>query len=282
MLLLSYLFYFIAATASPLQRRWLATNKNIENKGQVHFAFQVMCVLAFFSLFLPLFSPFVLTGNTSYIVLLSLACGVFGAGYFISSYTAQKHVEAGVSTLVSNTYTPVTIILATLFLNEKLASVQIFGTVLLFIGMIVVSKKHRIGKFKFDKYFLLMAASGVMLGVLLTAERALQKMTGLTAATMLSWWSQCLFLGLAVLLAHSKSEYTFKDIAVTGTLRFLQAISFVILMFVSGNLSVISAVTTFKVVIIFVAAAIFLKERDDLSRKIVGSLIALAGLLFMH
>ncbi len=278
---LSYIFYFTAASASPLQRRWLATAKNIDNKGQIHFAFQVTFITVVLSLLLPFFKPFYLAGDFSYLTGLSLICGIFGAGYFISSYTAQKHVEAGVTTLVSNIYTPVTIVLATFFLNEKLTTIQIFGTILLLVGMLIVSQKHRIGKFKFDKYFMLMVLSGVMLGISLTAERALQKMTGFTAGTMFSWWMQCAFLGLATLITQNKSEYSKKDITITGGLRFLQSLSWVILIFVVGNLSLVSAITTFKVVIIFIAAAIFLKEREDLPRKITGSLVALMGLLLM-
>lgn len=278
---LSYIFYFIAASASPLQRRWLATKKNIDNKGQIHFAFQVTLITVILSLVLPFFSPFKLEGNNLYLAGLSLVCGIFGAGYFISSYTAQKHVEAGVSTLVSNIYTPITIVLAILFLNESLTTIQIFGTILLLLGMAIVSKKHRIGKFKFDKYFMLMVLSGVMLGVSLTAERALMKMTGFSAGTMLSWWAQCAFLGIATIITKNKSEYTKMDITITGILRFLQSLSWVILLFVVGNLSLVSAVTTFKVVVIFIAAALFLKEREDLPIKILGSIVALAGLLLM-
>lgn len=130
LILLSYLFYFVAASASPLQRRWLATQKNIENTGQIHFAFQVAFVTVILSLLLPLFEPLYFEGNIYHLLGLSLICGLFGAGYFISSYTAQKHVEAGISTLVSNIYTPITIALATVFLNEKLTTIQILGTVI--------------------------------------------------------------------------------------------------------------------------------------------------------
>ncbi|NVN96785.1 DMT family transporter [Candidatus Nomurabacteria bacterium] len=278
---LSYIFYFIAASASPLQRRWLAKNKNINNEGQVRLAFQVTFITVLLSFVLPLFEPFHLKGNTFYIIGLSLICGLFGAGYFVFSYKAQKHVEAGVGTLVSNIYTPITIVLATIFLNEKLTPIQIIGTVFLLIGMIVVSKKHRIGKLKFDKYFMMMLLSGVMIGILSVAERALMKITGFSAGVMLSWWSQCLFLGLATLITHSKSVYTKKDIAITGVLRFLQSLSWVVLIFVVGNLSLVSAITTFKIVIVFIAGAIFLKEREDLPMKILGSIIALIGLLLM-
>jgi drug/metabolite transporter (DMT)-like permease len=279
--LLSYLFYFVAASASPLQRRWLATRKNANNTGQISLAFQVALITVVLSLLLPIFKPFYFQGSSLALIVLTLVSGVFGAGYFISFYTAQKYVEAGISTLVNNIYTPITIVLATLFLNEKLTTLQILGTVLLLIGMVIVSKKHRIGKFKFDKYFMLMVLSGVMLGVSLTAERALQKTTGFTAGTMLSWWSQCAILGIVTFATNNKNDYTKKDIAITGVLRFLQSLSWVILIFSVGNLSLVSAITTFKIVIIFIAAAIFLKERDDLPRKIIGSLVALAGLLLM-
>jgi uncharacterized membrane protein len=55
----------------------------------------------------------------------------------------------------------------------------------------------------------------------------------------------------------------------------------VILLVVVGNLSVVSAVTTFKVVILFVATAVFLHEREDMPRKIFGSVVAVLGLLLM-
>lgn len=280
-ILLAYLFYFIAASASPLQRRWLAVNRDASQRGQVHFAFQIMLMLVFFGFGLPFFQPFFIRGSIFNIILLALICGISGAGYFISSYVAQKHVDAGITSLVSNIYTPITIFLATVFLNEKLTYLQIIGTVLLLISMLIISKKHRIGRFHFDKYFLLMVTSGILLGILLTAERALQKTTGFTAGTMFSWWAQCAILGIATIFFKSKSNYNRIDIAITGVLRFLQALSWVVLVFIVGNLSVVSAITTFKVVVVFAAAALFLHEREDLPRKIIGSSIAIAGLLLM-
>lgn len=278
---LSYVFYFIAASASPLQRRWLATKKDVPSAEQTHFAFQVTLISIAGTLFFPIFSPFYLSGNKFYLLFLALICGVFGAGYAVFNYVAQKHIDAGISSVVSNIYTPITIILSSILIHEGLTQPQILGTILLLVALFVISKKHRIGRFRFDKYFLLMLASGAMLGVVLVAERALQKATGFSAGTMLSWWSQCLFLGLATLAVKSKHNYTKKDVITTGSLRFLQGLSYVILVYVVGNLSLVSSVTTFKVVLIFLAAAIFLKEREDIGRKIVGSIIAVIGLLLM-
>jgi drug/metabolite transporter (DMT)-like permease len=279
--ILAYIFYFIAASASPLQRRWLATHKNNNNTGQIAFAFHTVLILVIGSFFLPLFEPLYFEGSVHKLILLSATCGLFGMGFFICSYIAQKHVDAGVTTLVNNINTPITIIIATLLLGEKLTPIQIAGTVVLLFAIVVVSNKHRVGKFKFDKYFLLMLLSGVFLGFVLVAERSLQKTTGFTAGTMLSWWGQFLFLGIATLVTKSAHEYTNKDIVTTGIFRFFQALSWVVLVFVVGNLSLVSSITTFKVVIMFVAGAIFLGEKDDLKRKIIGSIIAVIGLLLM-
>ena len=276
---LAYLFYFVAASASPLQRRWLATKREQDN--QIAFAFHTALIIAIFGAMLPLFSPFKIHGNTTQLILLGLVCATFGSAYFITSFTAQRHVDAGVTSLVSNIYTPITIIISTLFLHEGLSPLQAVGTTLLLASVVIVSKKHRLGRFKFDKYFLMVIASGVFLGILLSAERGLMKTTGFTAGTLVSWWSQCLGLGLVTLLTRSRSAYSRKDTMVTGGLKFLQAISWVTLLNLVNNLSVVSAITTFKIVVIFGAAALLLHEREDIKRKVLGCLVALVGLLLM-
>lgn len=279
--LLSYVFYFIAATVSPLQRRWLAKTKNPDNEGQIHFAFQVSAIVALFSLLFPFFQPFHISGNIFHLIGLTLVSGIFGAGFAVCSYIAQKHVEAGITSVLGNIYTPITIILATFFLGERLTFIQIVGTALLLFGIVIVSKKHRIGRFTFDKYFWMMLFSGVPLSFMLVATRALVKITGFTAGSILSWWAVCICLGVITLVTRNKSTYSKKDVCITGGLRFLQDTSWTVLGVVVGNLSLVSSVTTFKVVLVFIAGALFLDEREDFTRKLIGALIAVAGLFLM-
>jgi uncharacterized membrane protein len=199
---LSYIFYFIAATVSPIQRRWLATHRH--NSGPVAFAFRAMLVVAACgTASLPLFARPQWHGAFGQNVLLGLVCAIFGASSFACVYTAQKHVDAGLTTLLSNLYTPVTIVLAILFLHEGLQPSQMLGTLLLLLAVIIVGKKHHLGGFRFDKYFMLMVYGGTALGIALSAERALMKTTGFTTGTLISWWSQCLGLGIATLFFSS-------------------------------------------------------------------------------
>jgi drug/metabolite transporter (DMT)-like permease len=278
---LSYIFYFVASSASPLQKRWLAKKKDLDGKGRINLAFRTMCFLAVGSLFFPFFSPFYFSGNPWNLVFLSLVCGLVGMMNFILTFVAQKHVDTGVTSVVANINTPITIILASVLLHESLRGAQIVGTIFLLVGMFIVSRKHRVGRFSFDKYFLMMLCGGIMMGFLFVAERSLMKTTGFSAGVMFSWWSQSICLGLAVLISKSKNTYSTKDIGVSGTLQFLQSLSYVVLINIVGNLSIVSAVTTFKIVVIFIAAALFLHEREDWKRKLLGCIIALIGLLLM-
>jgi drug/metabolite transporter (DMT)-like permease len=281
MIILSYIFYFIASSASSLQRRFLLKNKEYTIPEQLTFTFKCISMLFVGSLFFPFFSSFYLSGGFSHLFFLALICGVFGASSNIAGYLAQKHIDAGVTTLVWNIYTPVTIIFSSILLHEGLTIPQILGTFLLFLSIILISKKHRIGRFSFDKYFLLTLLGGVLISGVLVAERMLQNTTGFSAGVMISWGSQALALGLVSLFLGDKHTYTTKEVLTTGGLQFIGALSYVILVWVSGNLSVVTSVTTFKIVIIFIAAAIWLGEREDLPRKIFGSIIAVIGLFLM-
>lgn len=277
---LAYFFYFSAATAAPIQRRWLAVRKEGGNK--IDLSFKVYFIGALPTLIFPFFSPFELHGSYATLILLSAVAGIALTVYSICYYTAQGHVEAGTTSVLSNFYTPVTIVLSTFFLKEKLHGLQILGAIILILAAVIVSKKHRTGKVSFDKHFWLMILAGFFLSIFLIANTELMRMTGFTASTILSWWAACAGLGILKLFSLGKTTYTRRDLVTTGSFKFLENLSWTILVYVVANLSVVSAVTTFKVVLIFFFAAFFLREREDLGRKVLGSAIAVAGLFLMR
>ncbi len=280
-IILSYIFYLVASSTSSLQRRFLFKHKEYTTAEQITFTFQCIFMLFLGSLFFPFFSPFYISGGFFYLFLLALTCAFFGTASNIASYVAQKHMDAGVTSVVWNIYTPVTIFLSSVLLHEGLTIIQVWGTVLLFVAIFIISKKHRIGRFSFDKYFLLTILGGILISGVLVAERALQNTTGFSAGVMISWGAQAIGLGIVSLFFGHKHTYTNKEVLTTGGLQFVQALSYVILVWVVGNLSVVSSITTFKIVVVFIGAAIFLHEREDLPRKILGSIIAVIGLLLM-
>jgi len=281
-IILSYIYYFVASTASALQIRSLTKRKDLESSQQVLFTFQIIFILFLGSLAFPFFSQFYLAGGHLNLFLLALACGILGIGANLFSIIAQKHLEAGVTALVTNIYTPITIFLSSILLNEGLTLRQILGTGFLLVAVVLVSKKHHIGRFRFDKYFLLTLFSGITLAGLIVAERTLQKTTGFSAGTIISWGSQALCLGVVALFMKSRHLYSKGEVLGTGVIKFFSATSWVTMVYVVGNLSLVSSISTLKVIFVFVAAALFLNEREDLPRKIFGSVIAVIGLLLMR
>jgi len=280
-ILISYILFFSLTTVNALYRRFVIKKKDGGEIEQIHFAFEILAILVIGSVIMQFFSPLYFTGDLWHLVIFSVICGVCGMGYFALNFAAQKYVDAGISQVIVHIYVPITIIFSSILLNEGLNKVQLLGTGLLLVSMFIISKKHQISRFRFDRYFWLMILSGFCMGVLLIAERALQKQTGLTAGTMLSWGSQFAFLGVLALILKSKHTYTNKEVITTGALQLVSSMSYVVMLFTVGNLSFVSSITTFKIVFIFIGAAIFLHEREDLSRKIFGSAIAVIGLLLM-
>jgi drug/metabolite transporter (DMT)-like permease len=232
-------------------------------------------------LLFPFFSDFYLAGSYPYLAFLAVTCAIFGASANILGYIGQKHLDAGTMSVVWNIYTPVTIVLSSVVVHEGLTLPQVAGTILLLIAIFVISRKHHLGKFRFKRDFLFVLLGGLLIGFLLVAERTLQKTTGFSAGVMISWGSQVMGLGIARFLVGAKHTYTKKEVTITGTLQFLGALSYVMLVWVVGNLSVVTSITTFKVVIVVIAAGIFLGEKEDLRRKIIGSVLAVIGLLLM-
>lgn len=279
-ILASYLFYFVSSVSSSLQRRHLALQRDTD-KGQIDFAFRVTLITFVLSFILIFFKKPEFNQSLTTIALLMIVCGVSGSISIASQYIAQRHVEAGLTTLIGNIYTPITIFLSSILLHEGLEPRQIIGTVLLLFSVVLVSRKHRLSRWRFDKYFMLMVLNGVFLAFALVAERSLIKENGIAAGTWLSWGATVLCLGIAAVVVGAKSQYNFKDTAVTGGVRFLQSLSWVILVTIVANLSLVTAITTFKIVLMFVTAALWLHEREDFRRKIFGSFIAVAGLLLI-
>ncbi len=115
-IIFAYIFYFIAASASPLQRRWLAKNKSLTLRQQITFTFQISFVLALCSLLLPLWKPITYTGdNIPLVITLTLGTMFFGGGFYLISYITDKHLDAGIKSFTSNLSTPLVILFSTLF-----------------------------------------------------------------------------------------------------------------------------------------------------------------------
>lgn len=278
--ILAYLFYFVAATASPLQRRHQSKVTRTDPLILATWTQAFVWVLGLSLLYKADISLFEWSWN---LIFLGFGLLVFSPLFFYLSYKSQKHVDATQSVILSNMYTPVAIVLALLFLGDALSQRQIIGAIILFIAMILITvEKVGSKSFSFSKYSFEMLMSGVFLGVVLFLEKAMMNQIGNRVGIVVSWTAQTIgLLALAYALRGIHTLPTKREILVSGSLRYAQQLSWVTLLIVVGNLALVSAVTTFKIVFIFLGAFIFLKERDHLARKFLGVAIAIVGLLLM-
>src|SRR6202042_2303499 len=86
---------------------------------------------------------------------------------------SQKEVDATQFSIISNIYTPITILTSAFLLKESLTTIQVVGMMLLVFGAITISiKRVRPQTFLFDSHSLMSIWSGVALRFGLVAERA--------------------------------------------------------------------------------------------------------------
>lgn len=278
--ILAYIFFFVAATASPLQRRHQSKVTKTDPIILAAWTQAFVWVLGLSLLYRADTSSFEWSWHLAF---LSLGLLISSPLFFYLSYKSQKHVDATQSIILSNIYTPVAIALALLFLGDALTKTQIIGAIILFFAMILISIE-RVGNksFAFSKHSFEMLTSGIFLGIVLFLEKATMDLVGNRVGIVFSWTAQ--IIGLFALVYAIRGIHklpTKREILVSGSLRYAQQLSWVTLLIVVGNLALVSAVTTFKIVFIFLGAFIFLKERDHLARKFLGVAIAIIGLLLM-
>ena len=276
------ILYFIISTASTLQRRLYAKQTKV-SPALVSFVSHTLFVFPLGILYVLLSGENLEIPNIT-IILWSVLAAFLQAIFNVLSFKSQKEVDATQYTIIANIYTPITVIVSALLIHEGLTTLQYIGMAFLVIGAIVVSAKGFTTKtFRFDSYTLLATLSGVALGFALVAERSAIKLGGLAVYFLVGWGIQAL---IQFLIAWPERQQLkslpgkeMKQIALMGILRFGQLFTFLVATKLAGNLALLSSLTTFKVVLVFVASFYILKEKDHLWRKVIGCILATVGLL---
>jgi drug/metabolite transporter (DMT)-like permease len=219
--------------------------------------------------------------------ILALTINAFGMGlYFVYALHLNRKVEAVNYTVITNMYTPVTVLLGVFVLSNPLSGMQFVAMGLLILGAtLVTAKRFNRNALSFDRYSIYLLIASLGLGVGLAAERA-----------CLNYMSPSMYMvigyGLQItIIAISSVKYWHKipaikraewwNISKLGVTRACWNIGFLGSVAISGNVSLIATVTSFRVPLIFIASLFFLRERGHLKRKFVGVVIATVGLLLI-
>lgn len=230
-------------------------------------------------LLIALFDFRITVNFNSVILLFSL-----GITEFISVYLYMKmhqFSELSISTILSRTRLIWIPVIAFLFLRENLKPMEYLGIVLLFLGVSTTVAPH---KFLIDKgaIYAQLAAFVIAINVIL-----LKLATPLASSSViLCFYSLPAVFLFPLFMKNSKKrllEGSKKKVLpkIIATLASVGAGYFLIFALEGGDVSKVNAIYQGMMITGVIAGIILLKERKDILKKIIGTLLALIGVILI-
>jgi drug/metabolite transporter (DMT)-like permease len=214
------------------------------------------------------------------LVLMTLLWG--GANIFI--YNALKVSEASTFTIIFATRSLFTLMASTIFLREFVSPTQLFGILSIVVGVIVVSYKKK--GLSFGKKELFSFGAAVFVGLANTNDRAVLKLLDVQTYSVISYLFPAFFLLVLRPKTISKLKTMMDKTTIKNTLllaifwvgfslTFNQALK------IAPSASQVSAISLTSVILIVLLSVVFLKEKDNLAKKIIGAIVSFIGLLLV-
>jgi uncharacterized membrane protein len=209
---------------------------------------------------------------------------VLGIVEALSMYIYMKQhafASLSISTIISRTRLIWTALFAFIFLGEQLSVMTYAGIAVLFLGLSVGTAPHKIMVDRGMKYAYLSAIFISVLNNLFKTASAVASAPVIVAAMAIPT-----IIGYPIIMKKSRQRIkaffqakilhkTIAALANVGSLFFLLwAISL-------GPVSVVNAIYQGTMIFAILAGIIFLKERDDIAKKLIGTAIALVGVMLL-
>lgn len=278
LIIISILLYSITTL---LQRVFLKNDKINPVLFAILFQFSTGIFIGIFGLFfgdvyLPNIQP--LWINLFFMTVLYGLANIF-------MYKALQHIEASRFAIIFSSRTLFTILASSFLLKESLTLQQFGGTLFILAGITLVNVGTKTFTFGKKEFFVLIAA--ICFGFGLTNDRILLKSFTVYPYAFINLLFPTIFLGLFNISRVKEFSLFFQTnfFGKMTLMSFLYAISVVTFFSAlqkSSNSSQISAIGTISVVVTVILAIIFLKERENMSKKIIGSVVSFVGLVLLN
>ena len=275
--------YFALGTAGSLMRRVLAERFHHHNKliNAILYVFFLLPI----GIVLAQFFPHNLNVGTTNLVLL-LGGAIVWPLFNITAFRANKNVDAGVYTLISNLSPLFTLALAIPFLGERLSPVQYAGIGILIVSGVIATLPHmRKDDRAVVQGLLFCLLSTALLGIGTAYERFMLDRIDFGAYLILGWGSQVVWMALLAgrewkLFPELVKSVGARTLLLYGLVNGLKSASFILtLLFTSASL--LSGAGDFMPIGIIIGAYFFLNERDHILRKSIATVIGIAGLILL-
>lgn len=278
--------YLVLGTASYLWRRQLA--QTFAKANRLVNAFFFVAVLYPIGLLVALLtSPNLAIGWENFLLL--LAGGAIFPVANLFAYRANRHLDAGLFSIITDVIPVVSILGGTFLLNETLNGPQWLGAAIIFVAALMVSFSQLRRNRSIDRSSALLDAltAVILIGLGFVFERYMMTRMDFGAYLVFGWGAQMLW-AVGAAWPERKSYRVLKDPKIRGKLlgfslsSALRGLCIAGALFVSGNVSVVMASASFLTILVVVAAYFVLKEHEWLWLKLGAAGLGLAGLLLIN
>lgn len=277
--------YLLLGTASYLWRRQLA--KTFAKANRLVNAFFFVAVLYPIGLLVASFtSPNLAIGWTSVLLLI-----VFGAIFpfcNILVYRANRDLDAGLFSIISDLIPVVSITAGWILLHETLTGQQLIGAAVILLAALLVTLPQMKSHMVHNRTALVYAiVAVVMIGIGFVFERYLMTRMDFGAYLIFGWGAQVVW-GVLLALPERRSYKILFDPKIRGKLlgfslsSALRGLCIGGALYLSGNVSVVMASASFLTVLVVVAAYFILKEKEWLWLKLGAAALGVTGLLLIN
>jgi len=204
----------------------------------------------------------------------------------VSKFQSVKKIEVSEFTVIFQASTVVAVLTAIVFLNESFHLLQVFGLFLILASIVLVTLKNHI-KFSLSAGELWAILSAATYGVAFANDAYILRSFDLWTYTFLAF----LLPGLLCLPFLGKDIKSLKHLVekdnVIGFLLSAAIFSIAVLTVyyayqIGRNAAQISSITPTYSILIVILAAIFLKERDRIPRKLFAAALAIIGVILLR
>lgn len=206
----------------------------------------------------------------------------------ILSLKASKDVDAGYFTILSNLTPIVTIVAATLLLNERLNNHQLLGAAIIIASAFLITLPKLRHHMKTRTSGLVVALACFLLaGLAIVYERWMLVRIGFGAYLIFGWGAQTLYMAIIAwperkhltILNDRKHFLPIFSFAFSGSVKGILSVAALKL---SGNASLFGAFVSFSTILVVPAAYFVLKEKDWLWLKVGAAAMGTIGLVILN
>ena len=273
-----FAFVSIASISVANLYQRIAMKQSISDPYASSIIFQILVTLVTF-VFVIFHGISLPSSNLVFNVLISTS---LYAGGTLAYFHALKAIEASESAILASFGGLVTITSAYAFLGERLNSLQLFGVFIIIFGVLIITASSK--KIRFNKGMLFAILGAALYGLATTNDTFIlhHSADAITYTSLISLTPGILLLiihpkAIKSIIATTKNPAIMKPLILYFFFYWIQAITYFLSLASGAKASQLSILFKLEIISTVILATIFLRERDNLPRKIIATIIVSIG-----